>query len=180
MAKEYAVKVRPEKVAAVDEIKDALQRAGAVLLTEYRGLTVGELAVLREQLTAAEVSYKVVKNTLASRAAAELGYDVPVDQLEGPTAIAYCYGDPVRGAKVLATFAKDHPALVVKGGILEGRAMSADDAKGLATVDPLELSLAKICGSLTSPLAGIVGVLEAPVSRIAYVLEQLAARGEAA
>lgn len=180
MAEAYETKVRPEKVKAVDEIREKLERSGAVMLTEYRGLTVGELAALRTELTRNEVEYRVVKNTLTFRAAEALGMDVPREMLEGPTAVAYCFGDPVQAAKALATFARDHPALVVKGGFMEGRTLSADEAKELASVDSRDVSLAKICGSMTSPLAGIVGVLEAPLSRIVYVLEQLAARGEAA
>jgi large subunit ribosomal protein L10 len=174
----YRARVSPEKAAAVAEIKDRLERAGAVLLTEYRGLTVGELAALRRELSQADVEYRVVKNTLTVRAASELGIEMPRDVLEGPTAVAYCYGDPVRGAKAISTFAREHPALVLKGGLLERRFMTEAEARGLATVDPLEVSLAKIAGSLTGPLTQIVGILEAPVSRIVYVLEQLAARGE--
>jgi large subunit ribosomal protein L10 len=177
---DYAPKVTPEKSAAVTEIKERLGRSAAVVLTEYRGLTVGELATLRTELAKADVEYRVVKNTLAAIASAELQLAVPQELFEGPTAVAYCFGDPVKAAKTLADFAKDHAALVVKGGILGDKAMSAAETEALAKVDPLEVSLAKICGSLTSPLAAIVGTLEAPLSMIVYVLEQVAARGETA
>lgn len=174
----YEVKVRPEKVEAIRVIKESLERAGAVVLTEYRGLTVTELGQLRSKLAEADVEYRVVKNTLTLRAANEIGYEGLEQLLEGPTAVAYCYGDPVSGAKALTTYAEEHPALVVKGGILDGRTMSAEDTQALAKVDPLEMSLAKICGSLTSGLSAIAATLQAPLGRIVYVLEQLAARGE--
>ncbi|HVL81383.1 MAG TPA: 50S ribosomal protein L10 [Actinomycetota bacterium] len=174
----YEVKVRPEKVEAIAKIRDSLERAGAIVLTEYRGLTVGELAELRTKLAESEVEYRVVKNTLTARAAAEIGIEGLDGLLEGPTAVAFLYGDPVSGTKALTTFADDHPALVVKGGLLERRLMSKEETQALAKVDPLDVSLAKICGSLQSPLAAIAATLEAPLGRIVYVLEQLAARGE--
>lgn len=174
-ARGYESKVRPEKVEAVREIADMLQKSSVVLLTEYRGLTVQELAELRRSLAQLETSYRVVKNTLARLAARDTGIEGVEDLLEGPTALAYCIGDPVSAAKAIATFARDHPALVVKGGLLEGRLLSADDASGLATVDPVEVSLAKICGLLTAALGQIAGGLEAPLSQILFVLERVAA-----
>ncbi len=177
MAEAYQTRVRPEKVKVVEEIKERLDKAKATLLTEYRGLTVTELGTLRVELTKADVEYRVAKNTMTRIAAQQLGIDGLDPLCEGPTAIAYCYGDPVVGTKALATFAKDHPTLVIKGGVLEGRVMSADEAQGLATVDPLDVSLAKICGSLTAPLAAIVGTLEAPLRQILFVLEQGQATG---
>lgn len=172
MSDGYQVKVRPEKVRVVDEIKEQLEASSAVVLTEYRGLTVQELAALREELRKSEVSYKVVKNTLTRFAVTDLGLGELEALLEGPTAIAYVAGDPVAAAKTLATFAKDHPALVIKGGVLEGRVMTADETEALAKVDSREVSLAKIAGGLTAPLQAIVGILEAPLQRILFVLEQ--------
>lgn len=178
MSEGYEVKVRPEKVEAIGQIRDSLSKAGAIVLTEYRGLTVGELAELRQKLSQAEVEYRVVKNTLTLRAAKEIGLEGLEGILEGPTAVAYIYGDPVSGTKAVTTFADDHPALVVKGGLLDGQFMTADETQALAKVDPLDVSLAKICGSLQAPVAAIAATLEAPIGTIVYVLEQLAARGE--
>lgn len=177
MANDYEVKVRPEKADAVRELRDRLERAGTVLLTEYRGLTVGELAALRTELAKADVEYKVAKNTLTRIAATELGIELPTELLEGPTAVAFCYGDPVRAAKALSGFARDHPALVVKGGLLDRRPMDADGAKALATVDPYEVSIGKIAGLLQAPLAQVAGLLQTPIQQIAYVLKT---RGEQA
>jgi large subunit ribosomal protein L10 len=176
MAEGYEAKVRPEKTAAVDEIKQRFDGAPGAVLTEYRGLTVGEMVTLRSRLREAEVRYTVVKNTLARIAVDDAGLAELRDLFTGPTAVAYLYGDPVSGTKVLTTFAKDHPALVIKGGVVDGRVMSADETKALADVDPLDVSLAKIAGALESPLRAIVGILEAPLQRILFVLEQLASR----
>ncbi len=179
MAEGYEAKVRPEKVAVVEEIKDELGSSPAVVLTEYRGLTVNELKELRSQLLRAETAYKVIKNTLARRAATEAGLGELEAVFTGPTAVAWVKGDPVAAAKVLATFAKDHPALIVKGGVLDGRVMSADEAQGLATVDSLDVSRAKIVGLLTAALQQIVFTLQAPVQRMMYVLQQIGERGGA-
>jgi large subunit ribosomal protein L10 len=179
MSDGYAVKVRPEKVEAIETIKTELGDTQAVVLTEYRGLTVSDLATLRAQLREKETKYRVVKNTLARRAVTDLGFDELVELFVGPVAVAYCKGDPVAAAKVLATFAREHPDLVIKGGVLEGRVISADEAKGLASVDSLDVSRAKIAGLLTAALRQIAMLAEAPARQILYVLEQVGARGEA-
>jgi large subunit ribosomal protein L10 len=175
----YEAKVRPEKVAVVDEIRSELDSSPAVVLTEYRGLTVNELKELRSQLLRTETAYKVIKNTLARRAAVAAGLDELEAVFTGPTAVAWVKGDPVAAAKVIATFAREHPALVVKGGVLEGRVMSAEEAQGLATVDVLDVSRAKIAGLLTAALQQIVFTLEAPLQRMMYVLQEIAKRGGA-
>jgi len=179
MAEGYEAKVRPEKVAVVEEIRDELGSSPAVVLTEYRGLTVNELKELRSQLLRTETAYKVIKNTLARRAANDAGLGELEQVFTGPTAVAWVKGDPVAAAKVIATFAKDHPALIVKGGVLDGRVMSADEAQGLATVDSLDVSRAKIVGLLTAALQQIVFTLEAPIQRMMYVLQQIGEGGGA-
>jgi len=176
MPENYTTKVRPEKVEAVDEIKSAFGEQPTVVLTEYRGLSVEALKQLRAQLLAADTSYKVVKNTLARLAADDLGLGEIIELLTGPTAIAYVKGDPVAAAKVIATFAKDHPELVIKGGVLEGRIMTADETKGLATVDVLDVSRAKIAGLLTAALRQITYTLEAPLRQMMYVLQEVGKR----
>jgi large subunit ribosomal protein L10 len=176
MTEGYTTKVRPEKVEAVDVIKSQIGDTQAVVLTEYRGLTVNELAELRSKLGEQETSYKVVKNTLARRAVVDLGLADLEGLFVGPVAVAYCKGDPVAAARVLATFAREHPDLVIKGGVLEGRIISADEAKALSTVDTLDVSRAKIAGLLTAPLRQLMMLLEAPTSRIIYVLEQLGSK----
>ena len=176
---EYATKVRPEKVETVEKIKTQIGETQAVVLTEYRGLTVGELADLRTQLLDKETSYRVVKNTLARRAVADAGLGELEELFVGPVAVAYVKGDPVSAAKVLATFAREHPALVIKGGVLEGRILTADETKALASVDTLDVSRAKIAGLLTAPLRQLMMLLEAPAARIIYVLDQIGAKAAA-
>jgi large subunit ribosomal protein L10 len=172
----YEVKVRPEKAAEVERIRDELDGSQAAVITEYRGLTVTALATLRERLLATETTYRVTKNTLTRRAAVELGLAELEELLVGPVAIAYVKGDAVAAAKIISTFAKEHPELVIKGGVLEGRIISGTEAKDLANVDPIDVSRAKIAGMLTAPLRQIAMLLEAPASRIAYVLQELGKR----
>ena len=179
MPEGYVVKVRPEKAEAVEQIKAELEASQAAVITEYRGLTVQQLAELRTKLLATEASCKVSKNTLVRRAASALGLGELEELLVGPTAVVYVKGDPIAAAKVISTFAKEHPALVVKGGVLEGRVLSEDETKGLANVDALDVSRAKIAGMLVAPLQQLVMLLEAPTARILFVLDELAKRGPA-
>jgi large subunit ribosomal protein L10 len=179
MSDGYAVKVRPEKVEVVERIKSEVEATQAVVLTEYRGLTVTALADLRTKLLATDTAYRVEKNTLARRAVTELGLGELEDLLVGPVALAYVKGDPVAAAKILATFAREHPELVIKGGVLEGRVLTEDEAKGLATVDALDVSRAKIAGLLTAALRQIAMIAQAPAQRILYVLDQVGKRAEA-
>lgn len=177
MPEGYTTKVRPEKVEAVDRIKADLGDTQAVVLTEYRGLTVNELADLRSKLRDQETNYRVIKNTLARIAVSDLGLGELIELFVGPVAVAYVKGDPIAAAKVLATFAREHPDLVIKGGVLEGRVLNADEAKALSTIDSLDVSRAKIAGLLTAPLRQLMMLFEAPAARIIYVLDQIGARG---
>jgi large subunit ribosomal protein L10 len=176
MPEGYSVKVRPEKVGTVERIKTQLGETPTAVLTEYRGLTVPQLKELRTKLRDQDTSYRVEKNTLARRAVTELGYGELDALFVGPVAVAYVKGDPVAAAKVLATFAREHPDLVIKGGVLEGRVITADEAKGLATIDVLDVSRAKIAGLLTAALRQIAMLAEAPARQILYVLEQIGLR----
>jgi large subunit ribosomal protein L10 len=173
---------RPEKVAVVDEVRQRFSDADAVLLTEYRGINVGELAALRGALRDAGGVYKVYKNTLVRFAARDLGLELD-DQLAGPTAIAFVPagggGDPVTVAKALRDFAKGNPNLVVKGGVLGGRLLSADDAKALADVAPREELLAKLAGLIAAPMQQFAGLLQALPRDFAYGLQALIEKGGA-
>ncbi|MGH9034475.1 MAG: 50S ribosomal protein L10, partial [Acidimicrobiia bacterium] len=127
---------RPEKVATVEEIKEKLSSARAAVLTEYRGLKVGDLADLRASLRAADAEYKIFKNTLARRAAEEAGMSELAALLEGPTAITFVRGDAVVVAKALRDYSRANPTFVVKGGILGTRVIAADDVVALADIQP--------------------------------------------
>ncbi len=173
---------RPEKVAVVDEVRQRFTDADAVLLTEYRGINVSELAELRRALREAGGEYKVYKNTLVRFAARELGLDID-DQLTGPTAIAFVPtgggGDPVAVAKALREFAKGNPNLVVKGGVLGEKYLSADDARALAEVAPREELLARLAGLIAAPMQQFAGLLQAVPRDFAYGLSALIEKGGA-
>jgi large subunit ribosomal protein L10 len=163
---------RPEKVAVVDEVKERLGSSSAALLTEYRGLSVSALAQLRRQLRDAGGEMKVYKNTLVRFAARDL--DLEIDELlTGPTAIAFVDGDPVNVAKALRDFAKTNPALVVKGGLLGDKPLSAAETQALADVEPREVLLARLAGAMAAPMVQFAGLLQALPRNFAYGLKAL-------
>ena len=159
---------RPEKSAVVDEISAKLTEADAAVLTEYRGLTVGELATLRATLRPADAEYKVFKNTLARRGAEAAGLGELVPMLEGPVAIAFNRGDAVIAAKALRDFAKDNPALIVKGGLLGENVLDAGAVKALADVEPRDVLLARLAGGFQAPLVKAAGLFQAFTRNFAY------------
>ncbi|CAO5231979.1 50S ribosomal protein L10 [Frankia sp. AgKG'84/4] len=162
----------PEKAAAVAEIAEDFRSSTAAVLTEYRGLSVSQLTELRRTLGAG-ARYAVVKNTLTKIAAEQAGVTGLDDLFVGPTAVAFVSGDPVEAAKGLRDFAKANPALVVKGGIVEGKAMSADEIRKLADLESREILLAKLAGAMKGSLAGAVGLFAAPLSQVARLAEAL-------
>jgi large subunit ribosomal protein L10 len=167
---------RPEKVAVVDEVRDRLTNSQAALLTEYRGITVADMSVLRRSLRAAGGEYKIYKNTLVRFAARDLDLDIE-DLLTGTTAIAFVptdsTGDTVTVAKVLRDFAKTNPNLVVKGGVLGDKLLSAADATALADVAPREELLSRFAGGLQAPMQNMAGLLQAPLRDFANLLTAL-------
>ncbi len=175
---------RPEKVAVVEEISTKLREADAAVLTEYRGLTVKELATLRAALRPVATEYKVFKNTLARRAAEEAGLTDLTVLLEGPVAIAFVRSDAVGAAKALRDFGRATPALVVKGGLLGERVMSAADIEALADIEPRDVLLARLAGAFQAPLTKAAGLFQALPRNLAYgvkaLIDQRVAAGEAA
>jgi large subunit ribosomal protein L10 len=176
---------RPEKVAVVDEVRGKFTDSDAALFTEYRGLSVRDLAELRNSMREAGGEYRVYKNTLVRRAAAELELGIE-DELLGPTAIAFVGskpdgspGDPVLVAKALQTFAKANPNLVIKGGLLDARMLDADGVKALATVAPREELLARFAGGLAAPMRNMASLLQALPQKFAYGLQALIEEGGA-
>jgi len=167
---------RPEKVAVVSEVRRRFSESDAVLLTEYRGIKVSEMAQLRAALRQAGGEYTVYKNTLVRFAARDLGLDLE-DQLTGPTAIAFVPtgggGDPVSVAKALREFAKGNPNLVIKGGVLGEKLLSAGDADALADVAPREELLARLAGLMAAPMQQFAGLLQAVPRSFAYGLAAL-------
>ena len=177
---------RPEKVAVVAEVREKFSEADAVVFTEYRGLTVRDLAELRNAMRDAGGEYKVYKNTLVRRAADELDLGIS-DDLSGPMAIAFVGnkpdgspGDPVLVAKALQAFAKTNPHLVIKGGLLDTRVLDADDVKALASVAPREELLARFAGGLAAPMRNLATLMQALPQNFAYGLQALIEAGGSA
>jgi large subunit ribosomal protein L10 len=175
---------RPEKVAVVDEVRERLDRAGAAILTEYRGLSVKDLAALRRSLREAGGEYRVYKNTLVRFAARDLGLADLDPLLSGPTAIAFVdpaddgrTGDPAEVAKALRDYARANPRLVVKGGILGNKVMSAADTTALADLPPRDVMLARVAGAMAAPMQQFAGLLQALPRNFAYGLKALIDQG---
>lgn len=163
---------REDKAAAVAEITEEFTSSTAAVLTEYRGLSVAQLKELRRAL-ADVANYAVVKNTLTRRAAQDAGIEGLDDLLVGPSAIAFVKGDPVTAAKGLRTFAKDNPALVVKGGYMDGRVLDAAQIATLAELESREVLLSKLAGAMKASMAGAAGLFNAPLSQAARLFAAL-------
>ena len=170
---------RPEKVQAVADIKERIEGAQAVFLAEYAGLSVKDQQALRRELRANGAEFKVVKMTLARRAAGDLEIDSLDELLLGPTGLAFADGDPVGAAKVLKDFAKTHDVFVIKGGLLGFDFLSPEKVAALADIEPREVLLAKIAGAMKAPMANLAGLLAALPRSTASVLQQLLEKKEA-
>ncbi|OLR90663.1 50S ribosomal protein L10 [Actinokineospora bangkokensis] len=174
---------KPDKVSAVAEIADRFRTSSAAVVTEYSGLTVAQITTLRRALGTG-TSYRVAKNTLVQRAAADAGVEGLDSLFVGPTAIAFVTGEPVEAAKALRDFAKDNKGLVVKGGYMDGKALSVDEVTAIADLDSREVLLAKLAGAMKGNMAKAAGLFNAPASQVARLAAALqdkkAAAGEPA
>jgi large subunit ribosomal protein L10 len=171
------MKVRPEKVATVEELKSKVETTSSAVVTEYRGMTVSEIQTLRRTLRTLGADYKVFKNTLVKRAIAGTEVEPMAEFLEGPTAIAFVQGDVSAVAKALRDFAKQTPTLIVKGGVVDGRALTLKDLAALADLPSREVMLAQLAGLIASPLRTMAGLLKAVPQNFAYGLSALVAKG---
>ena len=174
---------KAEKVAIVAEVREKFQSSEAVVLTEYRGLNVTDLAVLRNAMRDAGGEYKVYKNSLVRFAAKELDLEIE-ELLVGPTAIAFTGtrpdgkdGDPVSVAKALTNFSKDNENLVIKGGMLDGKLLTTDEIVALSKIAPREELLAKLAGGMAAPMQQMAGLLKAVPQKFAYALSALIEAG---
>ena len=168
---------RPEKAAAVAELTDRFRASNAAVLTDYRGLTVAQLSMLRASISD-HATYAVVKNTLTGIAAKAAGVTAFEGQLAGPSAIAFITGDPVETAKSMRDFAKANPALVIRGGYLDGKPLTAADVTKLADLEPREVLLAKLAGAMKASLSNAAALFAAPLSQTARVIEALRQKQE--
>jgi large subunit ribosomal protein L10 len=166
---------RPDKVSDVAELTENFRGSNAAVLTEYRGLTVAQLSQLRRSL-GETTQYAVVKNTLSKIAARDAGLDELESLLQGPSAIAFVKGDPVEAAKSLRDFAKANPLLVIKGGVLDGKLVSAGEIAKIAELESREVLLAKVAGAANATLARAAALFQAPLAQAARLAEALRAK----
>ncbi|MDG4828404.1 50S ribosomal protein L10 [Solwaraspora sp. WMMD1047] len=164
--------VRADKATAVAELTEHFRNAGATVLTEYRGLTVAQLTQLRRSL-GQETTYAVAKNTLAKRAATDAGIQGLDELFTGPTALTFVSGDVVEAAKGLREFAKANPKLVIKGGVFEGKAITAKEVSRLADLESREVLLAKLAGGMKASLSKAAALFQAPLSKTARLAAAL-------
>src|ERR1700712_2162814 len=168
----------PDKVAAVAELTEKFSSSSGAVLTEYRGLTVKALKDLRRSL-GDDATYAVSKNTLTTIAARQAGVPGVEEHLSGPTAIAFIEGDAVAVAKGLRDFARANPLLIIKGGVLDGKALSADDIRKLADLESRQGLLSKMAGALLASLSVAAGLFKAPLAKAARLTEALRQAAEA-
>ena len=169
---------KADKATAVADIAEQFKASTATVVTEYRGLTVANLAELRRSL-AGNATYTVAKNTLVKRAAAEAGIEGLDELFAGPTAIAFVTGETVDVAKAIKKFAKENKALVVKGGYMDGHALTVAEVERIADLESREVLLAKLAGAMNASLQSAVSLFAAPLSQTARVIEALRAKVEA-
>ena len=165
---------KADKATAVAEIAERFKESTATLITEYRGLTVSNLAELRRSLGSA-ATYSVAKNTLAKRAATEAGVEGLDELFAGPTAIAFVAGEPVEAAKAIKNFARDNKALVIKGGYMDGHPLTVAEIERIADLESREVLLAKLAGAMKGNLTKAAGLFNAPalqVARLAAALQE--------
>ena len=167
------------KEAEVAEIQEKIEKSQSVMFLDYRGLNVAEVTELRNKMRAAGVEYKVIKNTMIRRAAEKAGIEGLDDVLEGPTAVAFGYADPVAPAKILVDFIEDTKKTNLKGGVLAGKAMTEAEIKNLASLPSKEELIAKMLGSLNSPITGIVMALSGIPRNLVYALNAIKEKKEA-
>jgi large subunit ribosomal protein L10 len=156
-----ASKIRQLKEEKVLEIREKLEKAQAVIMVKYQGLTVEEDTELRKGLREAGVEYKVYKNTLVTRAANELGFEGLVQYLEGPVAVAFGYDDPTAPARILNDFAKTHKVMELKAGLVQGEIFDEAKITELASVPSKEVLIAKLLGSFKAPISNFAYLVSA-------------------
>jgi large subunit ribosomal protein L10 len=177
---------KSDKERVVGELAERLKSSPTLIVADYRGLTMPQIDALRGELLQHGARFAVVKNTLTRRAAEEAGVEPLPALIEGPTAIAFLEsdGDPVAAAKAIAAVARETRVLVVRGGIMEGRALTQDDVENLAKLPPADVLRGQLVGALAAPMATVVGLFNAPLRDLVGVLqariEQLEAEGPAA
>lgn len=171
---------KEQKVAKVAELTEQIKGSTAMLLADYRGITVAEARKVRSEMLQAGIGYEVVKNTLMKRAADEADAALIKDLLEGPTAVAFVPEDAAGAAKILVKYAKEFKPFEIKGGVLEGKLVDADKIKFLASLPPREVLIAQLLGTMQAPIRGLATVCAGPIRGLVTVLERIKEQKEAA
>jgi large subunit ribosomal protein L10 len=175
MATDYVIEPAAAKVDIVDDLKELVGKTQAAILTDYRGLSVAELTDLRKKLRVVDAEFRVVKNTLFKRAAEG---QMPVAEMEtylaGPTAIGFAKSDPVGTAKVILDFIREHKAISLKAGVMEGQVLDPSQVEALSKIPSREVLISQMLGSLNSPIAGLVGTLNGILSNFVFTLQAIA------
>ena len=171
----------PEKIKKVEEISDSLRQAKGVFLTDFTGLSVEEITQLRREFRKADVSYIVVKNTLAKRSCKEVGLDDMIPYLTGPTGLALANDDPVAPVRVITDFLKQHKNKEnpeIKGAVVEGQMLTAKEAEAMKNIPPRNVLIAQVVGSIAAPLTGLVGGLQGVIRNLVYTLDAVKEKKE--
>jgi len=172
--------IRQEKVAMIAQLKATMQNAKGVVLADFRGIKVAQDTKLRRKMREAGVEYTVIKNNMASIAAKESGIDGLDDFLKGPLSMVSSSKDPVAPAKLISEFIKENRIMEIKGGLVEGKVIDAAAVKALANLPPREVLLARLLGSMQSPITGFVNVLQGNIRNLVYALDAVRQQKESA
>ncbi len=172
--------IRPEKVAMIETIKTTMKNAKGVVLADFRGIKVAQDTKLRRKMREAGVDYTVIKLNMASIAAKEVGIEGLDNYLKGPLAMVSSANDPVAPAKLISEFIKDNRIMEIKGGLVEGKVINAEAVKALANLPPREVLLARLLGSMQSPITGFVNVLQGNIRNLVYALDAVRQQKESA
>ncbi|MBN1481737.1 50S ribosomal protein L10 [candidate division KSB1 bacterium] len=167
---------QPEKIKKVDEIAESLKQAKGVFLTDFSGLSVEEITQLRREFRKADVSYVVVKNTLAKRSCQQVGLNSMLQYLNGPTGLALAHVDPVAPVRVIVDFLKMHKAKgkpEIKGAVVEGQMLTAEEAEAMKNIPPRHVLIAQVVGGIAAPLTGLVGGLQGVIRNLVYTLDAI-------
>ncbi len=172
--------VLQQKQAVVSEILDKINRSQSIILMDYRGLNVEEVTDLRNRYRKEDVEYKVYKNTMMRFAFKEAGIEGFEEHLNGPNAVAFCYDDAVKAAKISNDFAKDNEKLVIKVGMVDGKAIDTNEIKALAKLPSKEVLVAQVLGTFNAPIQGLATALQGTIGGLARCLDQISKQQEAA
>jgi len=164
----------------IAEIKTTMQNAKGLVLADFRGIKVAQDTKLRRKMREAGVEYSVIKNNMASIAAKEAGIEGLDNYLKGPLAMVSSKNDPVAPAKLISEFIKDNRIMEIKGGLVEGKVIDADAVKALANLPPREVLIARLLGSMQSPITGFVNVLQGNIRNLVYALDAVRQQKESA